>query len=114
MDEPLNPVLIERETVGSLNSISESIRPVSDAYDEFKTAELEYKKAYALAFDAATGSVEDRKQKATLASMDEAFALKDADVLHKRMTDYQRMYRDKLSAFQSLSKSVNAAYGAVR
>lgn len=112
MADPLSPMTIEQEMTTSLNSISQSIKPVSDAYDVWKTAELAFKREYAVAYRNAEGSVEDRKQKATEDTMPAADELKDAEVKYKYMLDHQRAYRDRLSAFQTLAKSVNAAYGA--
>lgn len=108
--EPLNPVSLEQEITKALNSVSESIRKVSDAYDTHKTTELEFKRAYAIAYRNADGSVEDRKQQAVADTFEVAEAAKDAEVVYKYMLDHQRAYRDKLSAFQTLAKSVVAAY----
>lgn len=113
-DAPLNPVSLEREIVNCTNEISRSIMAVSDAYDRWKTAELAFKREYAMAYREATGSIEDRKQAAVAETMPAAEEAKDAEVIYKRLSDLQRAYRDKLSAFQSLGKSVNAAYGAVK
>lgn len=111
-DQPLNPVTLEAEMTAALNSISQSIKPVSSAYDVWKTAELAFKREFAVAFRNATGSVEDRKQAATEETMPAAEELKDAEVKYKVMLDYQRAYRDKLSALQTLAKSVTAAYNS--
>ena len=110
MTNPLNPVELEAELHKTVNSISASIPKVSEQYDHFKTAELEFKLAYAMAFREAEGSIEDRKQQAVFDTQMEAERLKDAEVLYKRVSGYQRAYRDKLSALQSVSKSVVAAY----
>lgn len=114
MDQTLNPVSLEQELLETLNSVSRSIKPVSDAYDQWKTAELAFKKEYAIAYRLAEGSIEDRKQKATEDTFPAADEMKDAEVEYKYMLDHQRAYRDKLSALQTLAKSVNAAYGAVK
>lgn len=108
--EPLNPVSLEREITKALNSVSGSIKKVSDAYDAHKTTELEFKKAYAIAYRNADGPVEDRKQQAVADTFEQAEAAKDAEVYYKYLLDHQRAYRDKLSAFQTLAKSVVAAY----
>ena len=113
MEEPLNPVSLEHEITKTLNSVSNSIGKVSEAYDKWKTAELLFKKEYAIAYRTAEGSIEDRKQKATEESYPAADEMKDAEVKYKYLLDHQRAYRDKLSALQTLAKSVNAAYGAV-
>lgn len=108
--EPLNPVSLEWEITHALNSVSESIPKVSRAYDKHKTTELQFKRDYALAFQKASGSVEDRKQQAVVDTFDSATAMQVAEIEYKRLLDYQRAYRDKLSAFQTLAKSVVAAY----
>lgn len=113
MDEmPLNPVSLESEMTAALNSISQSIKPVSAAYDAWQTAELAFKREYAMTFRDAEGSIEQRKQEAIEKTMPAAEEVKDAEVVYKRLLDYQRSYRDKLSAFQTLAKSVTAAYNA--
>ena len=108
--ELLNPVDLERQIVETVNSISNSIRKVSDAYDAWKTAELAFKADYAMAYMGAEGSIEDRKQMATLQTGESADELRIAEVKYKRLLDYQKAYRDKLSAFQTLQKSVSDAY----
>lgn len=110
--EPLNPVTLEQEMAATTNSIAKSILEVSKAYDAWKTAELAYKREYAVAYRVAKGSVEDRKQKAIEDTLTAADDLKDAEVKYRYVADLQRMYRDKLSAYQTLARSVNAAYGA--
>lgn len=47
-----------------------------------------------------------------LKSYDAATAARVAEAKYKRIVDYQRSFRDKLSALQSVQKSVNAAYQA--
>lgn len=110
--QPLNPVQMEQQILEATNLVSRSILAVSDAYDQWQQAELEYKLAYAKAYKEAAGSIEERKQTAILMTEDEAQDLKDYEVIYKRILDYQRAYRDKLSALQSLSKSVVAAYNS--
>ena len=62
---PLNPVQIEAELINASNSVAKSIQPVSDAYNDWQQAKLNFKREYAIAYLDATGSVEDRKQIAT-------------------------------------------------
>lgn len=108
--QPLNPVEVEQEITGACNAVSKTIEPTSKAYDAYRQAELDYKLQYALAFKAARGTVEERRQQAMIDTHELAVKLKDAEVVYKRMCDYQKAYRDKLSAFQTLSKSVLVAY----
>lgn len=109
---PLNPVQIEQQISEAVTQISRSIRPVSEAYNTWQKAELEFKKVFAEYFVSESGSVEDRKQKAVLNSYDAATAARVAEAKYKRLLDFQRSFRDQLSALQSVQKSVNAAYQA--
>lgn len=111
-DVLLNPVEIGNKLLEASNSAGKSVVPVSEAYDAYKTAELDFKKQYAIKFREAKGSVEDRKQLAIEETHELAEILKDAEVIYKRMLDYQRSYRDKTSVFQTLLKSVDVAYQA--
>lgn len=109
---PLNPVEMEQQILEATNIVAKSVRPVSDAYNTWQQSELAHKLAYAKAYTSAQGSIEERKQIAALATEAEAQKLIEAEVVYKRLLDYQRSYRDKLSALQSLSKSVVAAYNS--
>ena len=110
--EPLNPVEMEQEIRRATNLVAKSIPEVSKAYNAWQQAELAYKLAYAKAYTSATGSIEERKQVATLVTEEQSRHLVEAEVVYKRLLDYQRSYRDKLSALQTLSKSVVAAYNS--
>ena len=46
---PLNPVQIEAELINASNSVAKSIQPVSDAYNEWQQAKLNFKREYAIA-----------------------------------------------------------------
>lgn len=111
-DEPLNPVQAEAIVKDSSNAIARSIRPVSDAYDEWTKAKLEFKRAYAVAYGAADGSIEDRKQKAVLDTVEQAEAERVAEAKYRYLKDFQDSYRDKLSSSQTLYRGVQATYGA--
>ena len=110
--QPLNPVEMEQQILEATNAVARSVRPVSEAYNAWQQAELAHKLAYAKAYAAAQGSIEERKQIATLTTEEQAQKLVESEVVYKRLLDYQRSYRDKLSALQSLSKSVVAAYNS--
>ena len=47
---PLNPVQIEAELINASNSVAKSIQPVSDAYNEWQQAKLNFKREYAIAY----------------------------------------------------------------
>ncbi len=107
---PLNPVQIEAELINASNSVAKSIQPVSDAYNEWQQAKLNFKREYAIAYLDATGSVEDRKQIATRDTLPAAEEEAIAEAKYRRLADFQRSYRDKTSVYQTLAKSVNTAY----
>ena len=110
MPEPLNPVQIEAELINASNSVAKSIQPVSDAYNEWQQAKLNFKRKYAIAYLDATGSVEDRKQIATRDTLPAAEEEVIAEAKYRRLADFQRSYRDKTSVYQTLAKSVTTAY----
>ena len=107
---PLNPVQVEAELINASNSVAKSIQPVSDAYNEWQQAKLNFKREYAIAYLDATGSVEDRKQIATRDTLPAAEEEAIAEAKYRRLADFQRSYRDKTSVYQTLAKSVNTAY----
>ena len=47
---PLNPVQVEAELINASNSVAKSIQPVSDAYNEWQQAKLNFKREYAIAY----------------------------------------------------------------
>lgn len=108
--EPLNPVEMETQIRKAANQCAEIIDPVSQAYDRWQSEKLALELELAKAFKEATGSVELRKNIATIVTYDQAMKTKDAEVVYRRLSDFQRSYRDKLSALQTLSKSVLASY----
>lgn len=109
---PLNPVQIEQRIIEAVNQISRSVRPVSEAYNAWQRAELDFKAAFARAFLGSEGPMEERKQRAVAGTVDEALAARVAEGEYKRLLDFQKSFRDQLSALQSVQKSVNAAYQA--
>ncbi|MBY0795023.1 hypothetical protein [Corynebacterium parakroppenstedtii] len=109
---PLNPVQIEQQISEAVTQISRSIRPVSEAYNTWQKAELDFKAAFARVFLDADGPMEERKQRAVAGTVDEALAARVAEGEYKRLLDFQRSFRDQLSVLQSVQKSVNAAYQA--
>ena len=92
---PLNPVQIEAELINASNSVAKSIQPVSDAYNEWQQAKLNFKREYAIA------------TRDTLPAAEEEVI---AEAKYRRLADFQRSYRDKTSVYQTLAKSVNTAY----
>ena len=112
MADVLTPVQIEQELSAAVTQIAQSVKPVSAAYNQWQKAELDFKAEYAREFLAAEGPIEERKQLAVAKTYDTALAARVAEGEYKRLLDYQKSYRDKLSALQSVQKSVAASYGA--
>ena len=102
---PLNPVQIEAELINASNSVAKSIQPVSDAYNDWQQAKLNFKREYAIAYLDATGSVEDRKQIATRDTLPAAEEEVIAEAKYRRLADFQRSYRDKTSVYQKIGRA---------
>src|SRR5699024_5348854 len=83
---------------------------VSDAYNEWQQAKLNFKREYAIAYLDATGSVEDRKQIATRDTLPAAEEEAIAEAKYRRLADLQRSYRDKTSVRLTVATSVTTAY----
>lgn len=109
---PLNPVQVEQRIIEAVTQIARSIRPVSEAYDAWQKAELDFKVASARVYLSSDGPVKERDQKAVVETADEALAARVAEGEYRRLKDFQESFRDQLSALQSVQKSVNAAYQA--
>lgn len=108
--EPLNPVEVETRIRELAGRIAKGVRIVSDRQREYDTAERAFRRAFAVAFTGGEGSVEDRKQAATLATMGECEARDVAKASLDYAKDLNRALRDELSSYQTISAMVRAMY----
>ncbi|MGQ4544567.1 hypothetical protein ACUH96_00770 [Dermabacteraceae bacterium P13077] len=106
----------QRDVVLKLSETSreldEASRYVAKVDREAVAAAHDYRLAYARAFLEATGSVEERKQKAVLESETQRFAMEVADQQVRAVRDRIRVMRDRLEVGRSLNAAVRSQFAA--
>lgn len=110
MAEALNPAQCEQAIADAANEVARGIGAVSKLYDEFTKAEYAFDQAWAKFYTHAEGPVEERKQKCVMKTADEAEALRAADVAYKYGSNRLKAAEARMSAYQSILKSVMMAY----
>jgi hypothetical protein len=113
-DSPLNPVDVERHIEEVKNRIANSVRVVSEREASAKAARTAFDKAYAQAYLAAECAAHERKYRAVLATITAREAAEVAEGAFKYAERMAHALDKELFAWQSISKSVIAMYGAVR
>lgn len=108
----LNPVDIEQGIRKAVAEVSTGVREYTRTLEEFRAAERKFDLAWARAYMSRSGTVEERKQNAVLETEEEKQALDVAEVAFKYVDRRLRAAEATLSAYQTLSKSVTAMYGA--
>lgn len=108
----LNPVEVEQAIRQAVQTVSEGVEVVTVRLQEYREAERKFDVAYASAYMRATGPVAERKYQADLATQAEREAMDVAEVAFKYADRRCRAAENTLSAYQTLSKSVTAMYGA--
>jgi hypothetical protein len=111
-EDVLNPVLIEQQIQKIASDISNGVRIVSDREFEAAARRREYDKAFAIAYAAAEGSIQDRKYAAELATMDAREAAENAEIAFRHAQRTARALEKKLDALRSVGVSVRTMYGA--
>ena len=112
VSDPVNPVLIENHIRELVNRIANGIRVCSDRYAAFQAADREYDRAYASAYLAAEGSIKDKDCTAKLETMPEREARDVAEAAHRHADRLAKSLELELRAWQSISASFRAMYGA--
>ena len=112
MSDVLNPVTVEAEIVAAANEVSEGVNVVSRYLEAFRTADRNFDAAWAMAYMQAKGPVEERKQTAVLATLEQRQALDAAEVAYKYAERRCKAAESRLSAYQSVYKGVRGMYGA--
>jgi hypothetical protein len=108
----LNPVQVEQAIVAAANEVTEGVAVVSQRLETYRAAERQFDAAWAACYMQAKGPVEERKQTCVLATIAEREALDIAEVSYKYADRRCKAAESRLSAFQSISKSVRAMYGS--
>lgn len=109
MDELVTPGDVEREMIELSQRIDKAPGTIKEYHERVRAARQEYRKAYALAYSAATGTQVDRRMQADLATIDVAENLDQAEISYKFVMDTFDGLRTKLRALQSVSSLMKAS-----
>jgi len=108
----LNPVEIEQGIRSAVDEVSKGVVEYTRVLTVYREAERVFDLAWARVYMSVKGPVEERKQTCVLETADERQALDIAEVAFKYVDKRLRAAESTLSAYQTLSKSVTAMYGA--
>jgi hypothetical protein len=108
----LNPVQVEAAIVAAAQEVTEGVAVVSQRLQAYRDAERQFDAVWAACYMQAKGPVEERKQACVLATMTEREHLDVCEVSYKYADRRCKAAEARLSAYQSISKSVRAMYGA--
>lgn len=108
----LNPVQVEDGIRRAVTEVAQGVGEYSRTLAAYREAQRVFDLAWARAYMSRTGPVEERNQSAVLSTEQEQLALDVAEVAFKYVDKRLRAAEATLSAYQTLSRSVTAAYGA--
>lgn len=114
MSEIINPVDVENHIIRTKNHIAAGVKIITDAEKAMKARKREEALAYAKAFINGEGSIQDRKYKAEIETMPLREIAEDAEIAFNHAKRTAESLDKELFAWQSVSKSVVAMYGAVK
>lgn len=110
MNEPLDPVSIEKHIRELVNRIARGIAVCSERYTAFQTADREFDRAYATAYLAAEGSIKDKEATAKIETMEQREQRDVADAAHRHADRLAKALELELRAMQSIGASIRAMY----
>lgn len=108
----LNPVDVEQTVAKTVVDIAHGVRGVSERHRSKLSADRLYDHAYAVGYMAHEGPQTEKKYAAEKATQQERIAKDVAEVAYQHALRQMRALQGKLSAFQTIAKSVNQMYGA--
>lgn len=110
--EDLNPVRVEQRIQELVQTLSNVLTVWRERYGQWKEAEREFDKAYAIARINVDQDVpyNDRKYHADVATMEQREVKEVAEGAFKYAEQRLAVVRSALSAWQSIGRSVNEAY----
>ena len=108
-DDLVTPGDVEREMVDLTARIDRAPATLREYHEKVRLARQAHKRAYALAYAAATGTQMDRKMQADLDTEETLKELDDAEISYKFVTDTFDSLSKKLRALQSVSSLMKAS-----
>lgn len=112
MNMPLNPALIEERIRQSVDTLSQGIDVAAAAHAGFLEADADYDHAFATAYMQHGGAAHEKKYAAELKTYEARKRRDAAEVQYRYAERKMRAAEHTLSAYQTLSKGVLAAYQA--
>lgn len=112
MPAVLNPVEVEQGIREAVAEVAKGVDEYSRVHAAYLEAERLFDLAWARSYMRLSGPVEERKQQSVLNTEQEKIALDVAEVSFKYVDKRLRAAESRLSAYQTLSKSVGMMYGA--
>jgi hypothetical protein len=109
MEDLVTPSDVEREMVDITSRIDKAPSQLREYHERVRAARVAHKRAYALAYQKATGTQVDRKMQADLDTQETLEELDRAEVEYKFATDIFDGLRTKLRALQSVSSLMKAS-----
>lgn len=111
-DQVLNPVELEQLVREKANEIARGVRFVSEAHKRKLDADRIYDHAFAVAYMAWEGPSHEKRYAAEKNTQQQRLERDAADVAYQHAQRQMRALEGQLSAFQTISKSVQAMYGS--
>jgi hypothetical protein len=108
----LNPVEVEQTIWSVSNDIAKGVGVVSSAEQAASRARRVYDLAYASSYLAATGPAHEKKYRAEIDTAQERADAEIAEVAFEHAKRQMRALEGRLSAFQTISKSIVSMFGA--
>ena len=110
--EVLNPVQVELTIQQLVKQITHGVKVVSERHRAKLTADRIYDHAFAVAYMAHEGPQTEKKYAAEKATQQERTNRDIAEVAYQHAVRQMRALEGQLSAFQTISKSIQQMYGA--
>lgn len=110
MSADWNPAKVEAEIYSCSQRIAAGVMKADKAYRAFLKADHDYDVAVAEARLDADGSIQDRKDRAELATRKERAVRDEADAVYRLMDRNMRAIQSELDALRSIGTSVRQAY----
>lgn len=108
----LNPVEVEQAIRDAANVVAEGVAVVSQRLAVYREAQRTFDQRWAHTYLRVEGPVEERKQRCIVECATEQANLDVAEVAYKFAERKARAAESTLSAYQTLSRSITAMYGA--
>lgn len=110
--QPLNPVEIEQAIRDAVTTVEQGIDACTVRLSKYKQADAAYDLAFAQAYMEYAGAAHAKKYAAEIATGAERQARDEAEVAWRYAERRMKSAELTLSAYQTLAKSITAAYGA--